>query len=152
MSGKSNDTMQPWQDGVPLIGTSRASGEHGGARRHDDTQTRDVQQDGGAGDGHFEAPVPSTSDRREQTRASLHAQRQNDRALHALRRGGPRPRFARAGRRRAPDRPGAERHDDPGGARRIQAVEAWTELLVTVRSAERALPSDMHELLNERFQ
>lgn len=41
---------------------------------------------------------------------------------------------------------------DPKGPKLIVAVEAWTELLVSIKAGERELPSDMRELLDERFQ
>lgn len=40
---------------------------------------------------------------------------------------------------------------DPNGPKLILAVEAWTELLITIKAGERELPSDMRELLDERF-
>jgi hypothetical protein len=41
---------------------------------------------------------------------------------------------------------------DPDGPMLILNAEAWTELLVSIKAGERELPSDMRELLNERFR
>jgi Domain of unknown function (DUF397) len=40
---------------------------------------------------------------------------------------------------------------DPDGPKLILALEAWTELLITIKAGERELPTDMRELLDERF-
>jgi hypothetical protein len=40
---------------------------------------------------------------------------------------------------------------DPNGTKLILAVEAWSELLVSIKAGERELPTDMRDLLDERF-
>jgi hypothetical protein len=40
---------------------------------------------------------------------------------------------------------------DPDGPKLILSTDAWTELLVAIKASEHELPSEMRELLDERF-